>query len=455
MDKSFLSVVVGLVFCTVNPMAAQESITNAFDDLSRTGIVNENLSEMRRAASAESIKVLLAEKPAAGYFCFVEDREHDIRRSDSIPVRWVQRTPASRLQLDEICRPGEFYTWQIGVYAPYEDVEQLSVRLIELKDMQGKKIPVSSFTCFNLSGISTDGKPLKKSVSVRKGEVQALWMGVEVPRTAKGSYKGTVMVCDRKGRKTLAGIKLVVKGEPVNNSGDNEGWRKTHLRWLNSTIGNEAKPTAPYPALREVNGKLEWLGGSITLNGFGLPSSITTCYTPDNALDVSAANAVLASDVNMIIETTKGKEILKGEKLRILRKTSAEISWISRFHNSCFKVDCTGTLGFDGIINYRIGVTSLKPLEVKDIRLEVPYTVFASKYMMGLGRKGGCRPDSLISWKWDVDKHQDKVWMGNVNAGLDLHFMDEAYVRPLVNIYYSLGKLVMPKSWGNQGKGGN
>ena len=42
--------------------------------------------------------------------------------------------------------------------------------------------------------------------------------------------------------------------------------------------------------------------------------------------------------------------------------------------------------------------------------------------------------------------------MGNVNAGLNLHFMDENFVRPLVNIYYALGKLNLPVSWGNNNK---
>lgn len=44
--------------------------------------------------------------------------------------------------------------------------------------------------------------------------------------------------------------------------------------------------------------------------------------------------------------------------------------------------------------------------------------------------------------------------MGNVNAGLNLHFMDENFVRPLVNIYYALGKLNLPVSWGNNNRGG-
>lgn len=44
--------------------------------------------------------------------------------------------------------------------------------------------------------------------------------------------------------------------------------------------------------------------------------------------------------------------------------------------------------------------------------------------------------------------------MGDVNAGLMLRLKDEKFVRPLVNIYYESGRLKLPDSWGNGGKGG-
>ena len=44
--------------------------------------------------------------------------------------------------------------------------------------------------------------------------------------------------------------------------------------------------------------------------------------------------------------------------------------------------------------------------------------------------------------------------MGNVNAGLNFVFKGSNYKRPLVNIYYDLGKLNLPESWGNEGRGG-
>ena len=73
---------------------------------------------------------------------------------------------------------------------------------------------------------------------------------------------------------------------------------------------------------------------------------------------------------------------------------------------------------------------------------------------MGLGNKGGLRNNQEVDWNWNTDKHQDKIWMGNVNAGLNLILKGDNYTRPLVNIYYGLGKLNLPASWGNANKGG-
>ena len=51
-------------------------------------------------------------------------------------------------------------------------------------------------------------------------------------------------------------------------------------------------------------------------------------------------------------------------------------------------------------------------------------------------------------------KDQDMLWVGGVNGGLHIKWKAENYVRPLVNVYYSIGPLKLPPSWGNEGKGG-
>jgi hypothetical protein len=72
---------------------------------------------------------------------------------------------------------------------------------------------------------------------------------------------------------------------------------------------------------------------------------------------------------------------------------------------------------------------------------------------MGLGWKGGLRPDRL-DWAWDVaKKNQDAVWVGDVNAGVQLTLKDDRYERPLNTNFYLSKPLVLPASWGNGGKG--
>lgn len=434
-------------------VGGQEEVTNAFHDLQRTGIVQEDQSIMRKVASDQQVEALIQRQPDAGFFCFTEDREHDIRLKDQIPFHWIERTEQERSLFKGKALPGEFYTWQIGVYAPYNKLEHISVSFSDLKNERGDKIKASALTCFNTNGIDKYGKPIQFPVQVEKGDVQPLWIGMDIPTHASGVYKGNVWIHVNDEKKACVSVELRVSGEAIANHGDDEGWRKTRLRWLNATIGNDDKPTTPYTPVTVKDKVLTWLGGKIHLTAAGLPSSITTCYDANNNLS-DATNEILAEEMKFIIETDQGEEILKGGKVRILKQNQTNITWSSEQSNSRFQVSCNGDFGFDGISNISIQVKAKQHVSVKDIRLEVPYSSYASKYMMGLGHKGGFRPDSLISWNWEIEKHQDKIWMGNVNAGMNLRFMNDHFVRPLVNIYYALGKLNLPESWGNQNKGG-
>ena len=372
MKKTFLTVVVLLLAWSNVDLKAQETITNAFDDLKRTGTVN------RQATSDTALQKLLTQKPAAGYFCFAEDRMHDIRLDQIIPARWTERVFDTWLQLKGDCQPGEFYTWQIGVFTPFKELKGVSVSFSDLVNADGNKIKSTSFQCFNQEGTDTDGQTFRKTVCIPKRYVQALWIGMDIPASAKGIYKGKAFV--------------------------NEGWRKTRLRWLNSTLGNADEPTAPYTPVTIRKKTLSWLGGEIELSSSGLPCRITTCYDANNRLSDSISNAVLAKEMAFIIETFNGQEALKPGSLRITNRNNASISWETILKSQNFNVVCQGTFGFDGISNIRLQVKPKQDIEIKDIRLEVPYTTYASKYMMGLGHKGGFRPDTLISWKWDTDR---------------------------------------------------
>lgn len=432
----------------------KHEVTNAFLDLQRKGDFISEQSQMHVAAKAKDVIKLLDEKPSCNYFLFTEDRFHDIVRTDSLPERWLERSSDERTSLNVQASPGEFITWQVGVYSPYIDLEDIGIFFSDFKKNGGESLDRKNARCFNSGGIDIYGESFSKKIEIRKGGIQSLWMGILVPEGAKGIYSGEVAFKPQNAPEQTVKVNIEISGEVLSNAGTDEGWRKSRLYWLDSRIGLSEKPTSPYTDIKFSRGKISYLGGEIHLSPEGFPESIVTNYDESNRLDRNVRNEILAEGIRLVVETKEGVEKLKTGRLRVKKQSEAKLLWETELTNEKFSVSVNGEFGFDGFFHYDCQVKSLTDCHIKDIRLETAYTDYASVYSMGLGYRGGFRPEGGIDWKWNVDKHQDKIWMGNVNAGLNITFMDENYVRPLVNVYYNLGKLRMPSSWGNDNKGG-
>ena len=91
---------------------------------------------------------------------------------------------------------GEFFAFQVGLYAVATNTQDISVRFSDLRASKGGRgIPSSAIRCFNTGGTNWSGAAFTKAVSVEKGRVQALWFGVQVPQdVAPGSYQGRVTI---------------------------------------------------------------------------------------------------------------------------------------------------------------------------------------------------------------------------------------------------------------------
>jgi len=64
----------------------------------------------------------------------------------------------------------------------------------DLNSSEGKKIAAGRMSCINTGGIAY-GTAVQKKVNVPKGQVQALWCGIDVPKDAgAGDYLGEVTV---------------------------------------------------------------------------------------------------------------------------------------------------------------------------------------------------------------------------------------------------------------------
>lgn len=435
--------------------ASAQEPTNAFNDLQRKGEFSDSHKEMRVAMTASQMAELLKNTPKCDYFCFTEDRLNDISRTDSLPMAWFARTPQQRLQFKGTASKGEYYSFQIGVYSHAKVLKNAKMTFSPLTGKNNKQqIAKTELTCFNLGGTGSAGEQFKKNLTIEAKKIQPLWVGINIPEDAKGTYKGIATISFENAPSQEVEIEIEVTKDLIANKGYNEGWRKSRLNWLNSDIGREKEVTAPYIPLTLANNTITYLGGEVKLNEMGLPQEITSFYNSNNLLSDERTSVLSSGGMDFIIETENGIEKLNGEASKLIKSDKTEAVYRSVTKNENFSVECTTTFSYEGYSKFDIAVKALKRIKIKDIRLEVPYTEYSAKYMMGLDRRGGLRKDKKFDWKWNIAKNQDKIWMGNVNAGLNLHFNDEEYVRPLVNVYYNLGQLNLPKSWGNNCRGG-
>ena len=105
------------------------------------------------------------------------------------------------------------------------------------------------------------------------------------------------------------------------------------------------------------------------------------------------------------------------------------------------------------MLDYRLALVAREDIDLIDIVLPIDLLPEAARYMLGLGRRGGKRPER-IDWAWKVEHHQEGVWLGNVHKGLQYVLRDENYERPLNTNFYLTKPLNLPPSWYNAGKGG-
>ena len=408
---------------------------------------------MERTATAVEVQQLISEHPDQPYLLFPEDRKLPIRMQESIPAHWVQRGSTGRF--GGLAAPGEFYTFQVGVFAIKQNIEGLEVLFEDLIPVEGEGliIPEAAFTCFNTRGIDWKGQTFEKVIRVKRNTVQALWIGVHIPTEAQGQYFGKISIVPKDDPPSHIKLELNVSGQPLIDKGDSDLWRHARLRWLNSTIGLDDHPAVPFTPVKIDKEKLILLGREITLSASGLPDSIGSKFAPDNMSLVDKTRDVLAAPIEFLVESSTGKLTpFLGREVEFTSKTDAAISWKSQSTVGDLQLYCEGRLECDGYLEYQMEVTTKQTIEVRDIQLVLPMHRDVAVYMMGLGRQGGFRP-LTHSWKWDKMLHQDSVWLGDVNAGLRCQWFDQNYQRPII-IEGQPTEMNLPPSWHNQGRGG-
>ena len=397
-----------------------------------------------------------ATKHTSPFLLFPEDRSNPIRMRNHLPVHWLKMKQGQAFH--GTAAPNEYYAFQIGVWASTKDINSISYHASDLK-CGNHTIPASSITCFNLEGVNPYGQAFKKELSITQGNIQALWFGVDVTESQPaGTYKGEIRISDNEGYEKNVPIQLEVKGSMIADRGDNEPWRHSRLRWLNSTLGIADTPTLPYTAMATDENVISCFGRNVTIDmQTGTPAQISAWNTD-----------ILAAPIRFIIETEDGIKSLKAEPT-LMEQTEGHVSGSWMAEDEDLQLSCQQTMEFDGWINYVYTVLPKKDLKVKDIRLEIPMKKEVGTHFMGIGLAGQNTPLEYQG-KWDTPektidhlggsiatgKQQnwwwpfDSFWVGNQHAGLHCEFRGSTYSGPLINVY----RPAYPESWHNNGKGG-
>jgi hypothetical protein len=408
---------------------------------------------MQVVASGAEVADLLARHPAAPFLVFGEDRTRPIKMPADLPLRWVRRGAAAPFVGDAM--RGEFYPFQLGVFAARQDLADVQVVFSGLRRKGGGSVTASAFTCLNLGGIDSAARPFTRAVSVTKGQVQPIWCGVQVPDGAlAGDYTGTAEVSARGTSAVTVPLTIRVSSTPVAAHGDDEPWRLSRLRWLNSTLAVDDELVRPYTPVTVSGRTVGVLGRTVTLNALGFPEQIESRFAIEMTRLAEQGRKVLTGPVALVVQSgDPSTAAWTGGGVTFTKQAPGAAAWRARSEAGPLTMDTSAQMDFDGNIEFTVAVRAAKAVPVDDIRLDIPIAADVARFLMGLGFKGGRRPASL-DWKWNVKNNQDSAWIGDVNAGLQFTLKDDQYVRPLNTNFYTLKPLVMPASWSNGGKGG-
>jgi len=408
---------------------------------------------MEVIATRAETDALVARHPGASYLLFPEDRRYPIRMAADLPRRWIERGAGQPVAGTAL--RGEWYAFQIGVYAATRDVTSLDVTFGALAGPGGATIPASAARCVNLGGVDWTGRPFRKTVRVARGAVQAIWCGIEVPEDATpGRYTSAVTVSPEGAPATALDLALEVVPDVIADHGDNEPWRHSRLRWLDSTIALDDEVVAPYTPVTREGSTIGVLGRTVTLDALGFPRSIRSRFAIEMTRLGETARELLAAPVALVVEGRDGRRWpWRAGDVRFTTEAPGVVAWESGARTGPLTLTTRARMEFDGMVTFEVRLAAREAADLGDVRLEIPMAAPVARFMMGMGLKGGARPASY-DWSWQVSRNQDSAWIGDVNAGLQVSLRDERYSRPLNTNFYRLKPLVMPRSWSNDGRGG-
>lgn len=388
-------------------------------------------------------------------YIFPADRSQPVKMRRNIPYKWISGSQSQGFS-GEACR-GEYYAFQVALWTPETSYNGVNYQISDLKS-GNSIIPAKSVTCFNIEGVDSFGEPFIKNLTLKKGEVLPLWFGVDIPENQKpGVYSGKIKIKTASGIERESIVKITVSDSVIANRGDNEPWRYSRLRWLNSTLGIDTVPVKGYTPVKVYGDTVSVLNRNIVTGKSSLPSQI-----------IVSGHKLLESPVKFIIDREDGG-IVPGLNKTLSATSPDKCIFSAEASAGNMKLSVKAVAEYDGYINYQYAIVAEDTVKLSDVRLEIPFSAEEAKYILGMGLPGQALP-SAYEGKWDapeksinsfgvsvpVSKEEawlwpfDSFWIGSAHAGLHCELRGTTYSGPLLNLY----RPAYPASWHNSGKGG-
>ncbi|OGV83165.1 MAG: hypothetical protein A3K19_06685 [Lentisphaerae bacterium RIFOXYB12_FULL_65_16] len=369
----------------------------------------DRFDPMEVIATREEVGALLDQTQDREYLLFPEDRKYPIRMFETLPLAWIKRGPAPEFKGD--AQPGEYYCLQLGVFASRAPISDLSLTFSDLTCDGKPAIPAAEWTCLNLGGTDWLGKAFTQPFPLAQGKVRALWLGVQLPDTAQGTYTSTVTVQPKGLQPQTVKIAVNVAGAVIANHGDDEPWRHSRLRWLNSTLGlDDDWLVPPYTPLKAEANRIECLARAVEFGPLGMPQQVTS---RGHAILATPMRFVATRDGKPVEWTPAGNPETQLQKAgKIVRQYAATAPGLT--------LSNTVTMEFDGCVQFDIAVTATADTALADVGLDVPFSRKIATYMAGGDAPGGYRPPSH-QWTFNAwARSYTNIWVGDVNAGMQL-----------------------------------
>jgi hypothetical protein len=130
-------------------------------------------------------------------------------------------------------------------------------------------------------------------------------------------------------------VMLKIADKIIADRGDNEPWRHSRLRWLNSTLGIDDKPTRPYEAIQPLGERAYRITDKkISVGENRMPGMIEVRETE-----------VLAHPLSFIVETPNGiEQFSPPESITVLKNEPGIISKSWESHSPDIELSGTGSL---------------------------------------------------------------------------------------------------------------